>query len=67
MEKKEAGYLIRTKAGNYGRTKHCEQKVNGKYVLFLETEAGVPILDQNGKQKKILVACDNAIIRGYVN
>lgn len=50
---KQSGYYVTTKSGNTGYTIHNDKAVNFKVIVYL-TENFKPVLDENGKQKKLL-------------
>lgn len=52
---KNCGHIVLTDAGNRGRTRNSDHFINGKVVVYLENNAGEPIMDGTGKQKQILV------------
>ena len=57
MSKECAGYIVKTKGGLIGRTRHSDKRVNGKVIVYLEQD-GKPVLDENNQPKKLL--CDVA-------
>lgn len=56
MSRENSGYLVTTKTSQKGRTRHRDQLVNNKVIVYLLDENWKPILDKNGNQKKLL--CD---------
>jgi hypothetical protein len=56
---KDSGYLVKTKTGKEGRTFHREGLVNKKTIVH--------ILDENGKDVKLLCNPKTIKIIGYVD
>jgi hypothetical protein len=63
---KNSGYIVTTKTGFNGRTKHGDKLVNGKVIVYLE-ENHKPVLDEKGVQKKILCNHTDLKIEGYAD
>lgn len=63
---KNPGYIVITKDGHTGRTRHADHRVNGKIVVYLEKD-GKPILDEKLQQKKLLCEAAKLQIKGYVD
>jgi hypothetical protein len=55
----DAGYLVETKTGKQGRTYHREGRVNKKTVVH--------IIDENGKEIKMLCDPQKLKIIGYID
>lgn len=56
MSRKNSGHLVTTKTGQKGRTRHADQLVNNKIIVYLLDNDWKPIFDEHGEQKKLL--CD---------
>lgn len=56
---KDSGYLVKTKTGKEGRTYHRDKLVNGKLLVYVNTD--------DGKQVKMLCDPETVKIIGYVD
>lgn len=54
MSTRNSGYIVETKKGERGRTRHRDAPINGKTIVYLEDGNFKPILDEKGNQKKLL-------------
>lgn len=64
MSLKNPGYIVETKSGQMGRTRHADQRVNGKIIVYLEKD-GKPDLDEKQQQRRILCEVSALKLRGY--
>jgi len=55
---KDAGYLVETKSGKFGRTYHREERINDKVVVHVEID---------GKVVKMLCDPKTIVTTGYVD
>jgi hypothetical protein len=60
------GRLVKTASGE-GRTYNSEEFMNGKIIVHLLAENGQPLLDGQGKPRKILVSRDKIQYIGYID
>ena len=61
------GRLVTTATGLKGRTYNSDHLVNGKVVVYLEDDEGLPVVDEKGKPKKLLVDRTKVRFRGFVD
>lgn len=61
---KQSGYYVTTKSGKTGYTIHKDKAVNFKVIVYL-TENFEPVLDENGKPKKLLCIPTDLKIIGF--
>jgi len=47
MSRKDPGYLVTTKKGKKGRTRHSDGKINGKVPVYIEGEKTPILCDLN--------------------
>jgi hypothetical protein len=64
---KSPGKLVTTSSGLKGRTYNSDHLVNGKLVVWLEDDEGLPIPDDKGNPKKLLVDRTKVRFRGFVD
>lgn len=61
-----AGYIVKTKTGLTGRTKHTDKRVNGKVIVYLEQD-GKPVLDEKQQPKKLLCDVAGLELKGFTD